>query len=214
MCALLQTADHCAIVAISGYHQISFSMAWLAALDRSRMTQVKAAAVICSLWVKKRHPLLSVRYLLCPTKPALIDRPPPNFGFGPRADIRVTALLLHRIQSEPRRAPAPSPRVRGEGRDEGACRLGSDSRPSPLTRSLRSRPLPAQRGEDMKMRCRHAQLTSSPHTARSAARHRVRSRRRAADCRCAGRAHRDSRNRCANCAKSPARRLTCRRRSP
>ena len=34
----------------------------------------------------------------------------------------------------------PSPRVRGEGWDEGALPLGAAQRPRPLTRSLRSRP--------------------------------------------------------------------------
>ncbi len=45
------------------------------------------------------------------------------------------------------RAP-PSPRVRGEGRGEGASPLGSESRRRPLTRRAGARrPLPAQRGE-------------------------------------------------------------------
>jgi hypothetical protein len=45
---------------------------------------------------------------------------------------------------------SPSPRARGECRGEGAWPPGSESRQRPLTRLLRSRPLPAQRGEVQK----------------------------------------------------------------
>jgi hypothetical protein len=63
--------------------------------------------------------------------------PPPCFAWSPSPASRGR---INKIAS--RRVRTPSPRVRGEGRDEGALPLGSERRQRALTRSLRSRPLP------------------------------------------------------------------------
>ena len=81
----------------------------------------------------------------------LFARRPPAVSHGSLRH-RHAALLPFCMDLFSRRGSRPpSPRVRGEGRGEGAFPPGSDSRQRPLTRivSLRStlRPLPAQRGE-------------------------------------------------------------------
>ena len=64
--------------------------------------------------------------------------PPPRCRAVPLP--RCARGRINKIAS--RRVRPPSPRARGEGRDEGALPLGSERRRRSLSRSLRSRPLP------------------------------------------------------------------------
>jgi hypothetical protein len=79
-------------------------------------------------------------------------------GCGLSRSIPPTQLIA--VAISPTHRP-PSPRMRGEGRDEGAAPPGSESRQGPLTRrTSRGRPLPAWRGE-VKSRSRSRDAAAS-----------------------------------------------------